>query len=63
MKAGLLRTNAFWAEMAPGEHLVQIYGEDLRFLDALGSGTLRKPLRSTAGLRDPVQVHGERKAR
>jgi MEDS: MEthanogen/methylotroph, DcmR Sensory domain len=49
MKAGLLRTNAFWAEMAPGEHLVQIYGEDLRFLDAL-EGFVSNGLRAGEGV-------------
>lgn len=49
MKAGFLRTNAFWAEMTPGEHLVQIYGEDDQFLDAL-DGFVSSGLRRGEGV-------------
>lgn len=42
MNANYLRSNRYWSEMTPCEHLVQIYGEDHQFLDALegfvGSG-------------------------
>lgn len=49
MKAGLLRTNAFWAQMTPGEHLVQIYDEDSNFLDAL-EGFVSNGLRAGDGI-------------
>ena len=36
------RTGAFWGELAPNDHSVQIYRDDLAFMDALegyvGSG-------------------------
>ena len=35
MNANYLRTSLYWSEMSPSEHLVQIYGEDDQFLDAL----------------------------
>jgi MEDS: MEthanogen/methylotroph, DcmR Sensory domain len=49
LNANYLRTNLCWSEMAPSEHLVQIYGEDDRFLDAL-EGFVCSGLRNDEGV-------------